>query len=363
MIVHLFPCEKFTTTYVNLINNGGLAEENFFILYGNTTICTEVLEYSNVCSLPNIKGLFRDTEKKKLLYKSDGIILHSLFSKFLILFFYFNKKLLYKTNWVIWGGDMYDYINDRHSFNLNKKIKIKMKKFVVERFGYITPLVKGDYLLAQKWYNAHGEMFEARYTNPVGYKELDKYSKEHNGTNILIGNSATATNNHEEVFNLLSKYSNEDIKVYVPLSYGDESYAEKIVVEGTKIFGNKFVPMRDFMTPNDYVSLLATMDIAIFNNDRQQALGNINMLMYLGSKIFLRTDTTMWDHYKIPDKDNIIAISTISNTEFTDFVSKNDDINKINKKFVEELVNEKKATIEWKYIFDTMSGDGKNGGK
>ena len=39
--------------------------------------------------------------------------------------------------------------------------------------------------------------------------------------NILIGNSATETNNHIEVLDLLSKFKNEDIKIYVPLSYGD----------------------------------------------------------------------------------------------------------------------------------------------
>lgn len=53
------------------------------------------------------------------------------------------------------------------------------------------------------------------------------------GENILVGNSATPTNNHIEIFRILSRLRlPESSKIVVPLSYGDVHYREKIVELG-----------------------------------------------------------------------------------------------------------------------------------
>lgn len=107
--------------------------------------------------------------------------------------------------------------------------------------------------------------------------------------NILVGNSATLTNNHIEVFKMLANYDLADRKIIVPLSYGDADYRNIIVYYGQKIFGSKFQPIIDFMPLDDYNKLISTCSCAIMNNYRQQALGNIGAMLYGGSKLFLNS--------------------------------------------------------------------------
>ena len=40
-----------------------------------------------------------------------------------------------------------------------------------------------------------------------------------------------------------------------------------------------------------------SIEIAIFNNDRQQAMGNITALLGMKSKVFIRDDTSMWSNF------------------------------------------------------------------
>jgi hypothetical protein len=112
----------------------------------------------------------------------------------------------------------------------------------------------------------------------------------HLGTNILLGNSADPSNNHIEVFNKLTNYKDSDIKVYTPLSYGNKKYAQNIINQGKKLLGDKFVPITDFMPKEEYLTLLAKIDIAVFNHNRQQAMGNIITLLGLGKTVYLKQD-------------------------------------------------------------------------
>lgn len=49
------------------------------------------------------------------------------------------------------------------------------------------------------------------------------------------------------------------------------------------------------MNPEEYCSFLSEMDVAVFNNNRQQGMANIALLANLGTKVFIRNDTSMWD--------------------------------------------------------------------
>jgi dTDP-N-acetylfucosamine:lipid II N-acetylfucosaminyltransferase len=87
---------------------------------------------------------------------------------------------------------------------------------------------------------------------------------------------------------------------------------------------------------------LNNIDIAIFNNDRQQALGNIYALLYLNKKVFIRSDTTMWLHFKEKFNIDMNDFLLVENLNFDQFVEIRESSNKvkINKVFEEGyLVN------------------------
>lgn len=113
--------------------------------------------------------------------------------------------------------------------------------------------------------------------------------------NILVGNSATATNNHLELFEYLRDHVDlAGRQLIVPLSYGDNAYREAILQVGRAWFGDRFVPMVDFMPRERYVALLRSCGHVMMNHVRQQAFGNLTIAGLLGAKLHVNTHSALY---------------------------------------------------------------------
>lgn len=112
------------------------------------------------------------------------------------------------------------------------------------------------------------------------------------GRGILVGNAASPANEHLEVFKQLSELDLQDRQVFAPLSYGDEKYRQRVLNWGRQYLGNRFYPLLDFMPLDEYRQFLRRCDLAIFNNRRLQAFGNVILLLQQGSRIYLREGHT-----------------------------------------------------------------------
>lgn len=71
-----------------------------------------------------------------------------------------------------------------------------------------------------------------------------------------------------------------------------------------------------------YVELLSTCNVGIYYNDRQQGMGNINTLLRLGKKVYLRKGTSMWNNYK---KNNFILfdVDELNNIYYNNLIEFN----------------------------------------
>jgi dTDP-N-acetylfucosamine:lipid II N-acetylfucosaminyltransferase len=105
--------------------------------------------------------------------------------------------------------------------------------------------------------------------------------------NILLGNSATPENNHLEAMRLIEGAVGHDRKIICPLSYGMPAYASMISNEGERVFGDRFVPLQDYMATAPYLEMLRSCSVTAMNHLRQQAMGNIIMMLWLGARVFL----------------------------------------------------------------------------
>lgn len=115
------------------------------------------------------------------------------------------------------------------------------------------------------------------------------------GPDILVGNSATYENNHLEIFDYLEM--NFDLRgrtIYAPLSYGDERYRDQIIAVAKKRFGSQFVPLTSFMAKDAYIELLLRCGYVFMNHLRQQALGNICMMMLMGAKVYMNVSSVLY---------------------------------------------------------------------
>ena len=116
--------------------------------------------------------------------------------------------------------------------------------------------------------------------------------------NILVGNSATPSNNHVELFDILKDLNVTGRRIVVPLSYGDHRYGDAVIAKGRGLFGEAFEPIVDFMPLEEYLSLVGTCGVVIMNHKRQQASGNICAAIYHGAHVFLNETSPALEFFR-----------------------------------------------------------------
>jgi hypothetical protein len=256
----------------------------------------------------NIKGRIKYSLELVIeMHKAEKIIIHGLFDLKTLVILFFMPWLLKKSYWVIWGGDLYAY--QLEESNWKRKIIGLFRRPVIKNMGHLVTYIKGDVDLARKWYGAKGEYHECLMYLSNTYKTLDVPNTQSDKINIQIGNSADPSNNHIEILDKLLPFKDKNIRIYAPLSYGDKAYAKEVIAKGKELFGDKFIALTEFMPFEQYLQFLGSIDIAIFNHKRQQAMGNTITLLGLGKTVFIRSDTTQWQLFK--DK-NIEVLNTLS---------------------------------------------------
>ena len=156
-------------------------------------------------------------------------------------------------------------------------------------------------------------------------------------------------------FKKLKKYRNENIEIICPLSYGcdGDEYRSIVIKAGKKIFGSKFKPLVEFMPKYDYYKLLSEASVCVYCNNRQQAMGNIFVALATGSRVVLRKDTSMWDHFtssgfEITDIDMLDIIS------FDELINYPDEMGEHNWKCFLETLSSENSYNKWKAVFNVI---------
>lgn len=313
--LHIASCAKFIPPFINCINERFDSELHEFLLTGGLANA-ELTNFKNV-KLYSFSGLY-----SKFIYfvtlilkmhKADRIIIHGLFNQRLVQILFFSPWLLKKCYWFIWGGDL--YVHKLGERNWTWRVNEFFRRPVIKNIGNLVSYINGDVQLARDWYNAKGKYHECLMYHSNVYKNYILPDKNNDVINIQVGNSSDPGNNHIEVLERLLPFKDKNIRIHTPLSYGSAIHADKVIAQGVKWFGDKFRPITDVMSFDSYLEFLGSIDIAIFNHDRQQAMGNTITLLGLGKTVYMRSDTTQWFLFK----EKNIAVKDIKNFSCLDF--------------------------------------------
>lgn len=352
MITHFIPQEKFTSSFINFINDNFKSENHIFLVNGQnkTFNKNDIKNSSNVLYVDQFSfealGVFR-----KYINKSDKVIVHSLmFRKWIKYYLFLNKKILNKMYWAIWGSDLYHHIYKSDDF-ISKIDDVVIRKRIIKNFGGIITQIKGDYELAKEWYGAKGKYYSTfMYTSNL-YKDygIKEKNKDSNKLYIQVGNSADSSNNHIEVLQKIYKNYGNDVKVICPLSYGDRVNRDSVIKEGQKLFGNNFKALVDFIPLDEYLSIISQIDVAIFNHKRQQAVGNITTLLGFGKKVYIRKEVTTWNFLK----ERNINIYDASNNLDDLHIKMTEEEKKHNINRIKECFSKEKLINELEFIFNS----------
>lgn len=349
-ILHLFRSEKFTGGFVQFMNSE-LKFEHTFWVYGEDYIQaqeeTAYLKEMNVRYYPRIDIKLNKTSTEEQMKKFDLIIYHGIFDNLIIDYFFKHKFLLEKLVLYFWGGDK--KLTGKWMDNIKKRFVVNNAVGLVT----IIPEEIKDILAA---YRPKGKLLYAMYDNEKMRNTLvnmEILKRDENDTiSIQIGNSAYPEFNHINILKLLSKYKKENIKIYVPLSYGITEYAKQVIDVGIKIFGEKFVALQEFIPSQEYYSVLQKMDVVIMDVEKQHALGNIFILMALGCKIYFCKNSML--HHFFSKEMQCIVYSTeqIRGMVFKEFFEFSDAKKQYNRKKIRENWNKNAYVIKWQEIFD-----------
>jgi hypothetical protein len=295
-ILHLTTGDKFLPEFIELVNDNFEEVEHTFLILRSR---------KNFYIQPHFNIIFLDEKKNYYLKyktilaelkKSEKIILHGMFNVNLILFLATHFHFLKKCMWIIWGGDLYVQYGNRSK--VLECVLNTFRRWIIKRLGAIISFLDDDYAYAKEYFGAkcpHIKSFVYMSNVFSGERVEGRLGR----LKILVGNSATTSNNHAEAFKIVSsKFSNKDIIVYVPLSYGDQKYADEVVRLGREVFGKSFYPLLDFFPKDKYESLQNQIDIAIFCHDRQQAMGNTIQLLGKGKTVYMKHYVSQFSEFE-----------------------------------------------------------------
>lgn len=344
-ILHLFRISVSTEDFIRLVQDHFTQDLHDFWIYGDRKIgnsSINVSQYRNVKYIRNIEDKLKSGE----IYEYDKIIYHGVFEQDIIDFFFWNRRLLKKLDLFFWGGDKFLY---------GDNIQIYKKKSVVNNAHAVINIIPEERQFMKKNYAVRGRFLCAQYGPHTIVRQCDLVTKQPRDkkeyTAIQIGNSATSTNAHIGIMEKLVKFREEDIKIFLPLSYGDTGYADKVIKTGKNLFGEKFVGMTDFMKADEYYQFMNQMDIAIFGIKRQQALGNIFALLYLGKKVFLKEHTIVQHYVKHICHCNVWDINGIADMTYQEFISFGEDQVFNNMKNMGQIMQIESVVKSWDTIF------------
>lgn len=295
MILHIFPNDKFAYDYIKRINELFDSSEHLFYVFGEKF--EKELEDLNFVNVRHI-GWYKMCFNKNLILdmlKSDKVIFHSLLvpGSFLVTVDLILPFIHNKCFWNIWGADLYNAFwerNDHQAKELLRRCFIRSIRAV----GYIP----GDYVFLKQHYKTKAKFYLSSYT--YEFDDVVEKVQHDNCVNILLGNSATKESRYHEAIDMIAKLNPSNIKVFCVLSYPKENneYRNEVISYGKKVLGEAFEPLTGFMRYSEYMKLLSSIDVAIFNHNRQQALGNIASLLFLGKRVFVNPQNACKEYFE-----------------------------------------------------------------
>lgn len=354
MILHLVNDEKIINRTIDIFQDV-FPNNNLFVVFTRHEFKL-VRNADNIISYTKFSHLHKKTAFSK-------VIIHSLNSR-KINFVKNHIPTTVPVYWIIWGNDLYNKLLAPNGFEisdmesryfkkhqktslanwydrLKDNISAKRRELFIEKhINYIvTDTTEVDYDMLTDFFPKFKQIpWKDFFYYPIDVilgKEL--MGQWTNGQNIQIGNSGSVSNNHEYAMRFIRNLDLANRNIYVPMSYsGFAEYLNAVKETGKQLFGDKFIPMEDFLPLQEYNKLMLSFGVVLYGNWRQEAIGNILISLYFGAKVFLpkRNPVSLW-----AKKHNLIVfeLETINQNEIDSPLTDEDRIH--NREILMKLYN------------------------
>lgn len=322
-ICHICPDEKFIDIAINI----------FLQLHNVSSEFCTVLNYNPPKQIKAKVNNFKSTGDLVDYINNSGfdyVVMHSLYCmehKYKLL------KIKPEIIGISWGYDIYSDRNDIIKMALDMDLFMPLtRKYTKNRDGLkcgITRILRKIYckLLRKQW-QYDSLLNKVSYLSTVLPDEFPEIQKRfphlkyipfdymdpnaripfrentETNQNILVGHCLLPTNNHFDILDLMERRK-ITCNAYIPIAYPNGNYEQfdsEYYKKKLKEFcsGLKYVKpifLEGFIDKYEYFKIIDRCSCAIFGQFRQEAIGNINHMLYTGKKIFLWSDGMNWRYY------------------------------------------------------------------
>lgn len=302
--------------------------KNEVLIFSNESDLKHVVKYGRhkIVSKRNYKKIIKEFDFSEITY----VIVHYLsFEKI-----EFIKCIPQHIHicWDIYGGDFYNQFLHVMGYELYYSNPIKYSKYyylkrffpslfkmllyikgnrpvyeriIKKQFNYISHRINslsvccsGEVALFEKYSGVtlpYFEIFKYSLRETLGDLYDSDFSK---GNDILIGNSASFTNNHLYVFQQLKGVDIDKSNLVIPISYGGiPKYISEIKMTYAEKYHQNVTFITQYLPLCEYNKMFMSMKIMILSSWRQESLGTIIMGLYLGIKIYLSKKNPLYDWF------------------------------------------------------------------
>lgn len=380
--LHVFTCNnQVIRSFIDLIDS----REELYSEYKHKVLMmncawTNYFENKTTDFYENIEIIISKspTDVRKVFYietkNADKVFIHHLCGDKLLMLFLLLPSIIKKTYWVLWGGDLYYYNSIRYRTNIRRRtktlrstiwkfyIEISMRvfeyfrKIVISNTPYVICEVDEELNQLKEWYKTKAKLLVAPYPSVAKYEHLDAVYSEKNKNNtktVLVGISADTLNEHHEIIEKLSNHTGlSDMKVMCILSYGGGgNYVKSVIDFGHEKLGNSFEAILDYRSPAEYGRLLSNIDTVVINvKRRMRGLGTIKLLLYLGKKVYLKSDLMIYQYFK---RKGFVIYDTndFLQGDLSDLFSFPVRYQLQNRDLIDNIYSEEAVTKAWENIF------------
>lgn len=234
------------------------------------------------------------------------------------------QRIDIEVNWIFYGADLYNQLYRVGRYELYDPGVLSTSDKFAHQWSRFKQAIRYKILMRPKfsayldsidvfcfWNHLDYKLCVKSYDVNIAYKyflnyividlELPELLPKRPGS-VLLNNSSDRTGNHLTMLKRIHDIDAKgDVEITIPLSYGDNDYAASVTADARKLFGNRIIPLTEFMPQKDYYNLLSGFAVAVFGHRRQQAAGNIFFLLAAGVKVFLRRDNNLLQWFREKD--------------------------------------------------------------
>lgn len=309
-VLHIVQDDKFVDEPLDAFENDGRFINNCYIIVRSADYHFKYIKNTERINLLYTKQMIKELLKRK---NYDAIFFHALQDYHIFKYIPSDKIVI----WWAWGYDLYGeerFINiplfksltEQYLRKVNSSLISRIKKLLIKempclidirdgnrmralkRIDFFQPVIHNEFLMMKRLRGFHADEFY--FPNSHNFQSLIEGDFIKHNEDVIIGNSATYTNNHIDVWEKIHSFIPKDSNVIIPINYGNREYAAYLS-ENIKSDNVNVRFLKDFLPKDEYFELLDACGYAVFGVIRQQAMGNIVRCLAKGVKLFFYRDS------------------------------------------------------------------------